>query len=124
MLCALGLFSVPMNITPGRNMNIDLTTLSLKELKSLQADVAKAIADFDGRRKRDAMAQLEAKARELGFGLSELLGGVPTKKIRAPATAKYAHPENRDLTWSGRGRKPQWFADALAAGKSPEDLAT
>ena len=25
--------------------------------------------------------------------------------------------------WTGVGRKPQWFVDALAAGKRPEDLA-
>ena len=42
---------------------------------------------------------------------------------RAPAAAKYRHPENAALTWSGRGRKPLWFVAALDAGKSPEDLA-
>jgi DNA-binding protein H-NS len=25
--------------------------------------------------------------------------------------------------WTGHGRRPQWFVDALAAGKKPEDLA-
>jgi DNA-binding protein H-NS len=45
------------------------------------------------------------------------------KPTRAPAAAKYRHPENPSLTWSGRGRKPLWFVAALEAGKSADDLA-
>lgn len=103
-------------------MKIDLDAMPLKELKVLHADVTRAIAEFDGRKKRDAIVQLEAKARELGFGLNELLG-TSVKKSRALAKTKYAHPENPDMTWSGRGRKPRWFADAVANGLSPDDLA-
>ncbi|WP_354540899.1 H-NS histone family protein [Roseovarius sp. MBR-6] len=39
------------------------------------------------------------------------------------AAAKYRHPENPALTWSGRGRKPQWFVEALDAGNTASDLA-
>lgn len=102
-------------------MSINLNSLSLKELKSLQADVAKAIAGFAERQKRDAMVELEAKAKELGFTLAELVGAT-AKKVKAAVKAKYAHPENPSLTWSGRGRQPQWYKDALAAGKSAYDL--
>jgi len=42
---------------------------------------------------------------------------------RAPAAAKYRHPENPSLTWSGRAGKLQWFVEALKAGKTAEDLA-
>ena len=102
--------------------SIDLNTLSVKELKQLQRDVEKAIASYEDRQKADARAELEAKAKEMGFTLAELMG-LEAKKTRAPAQAKYAHPENSSLTWSGRGRKPQWFIDALAAGKTPEGLS-
>jgi len=40
-----------------------------------------------------------------------------------PAPAKYRHPENPALTWSGRGHKPQCFVDALQAGKAAGDMA-
>lgn len=105
--------------------NINLDDLSLEELKSLQRQVAKAIDSFEDRQKRDALAALEKTAKEHGFNLGDLLGGAApkVKGTRAKAEAKYAHPDNPSLTWSGRGRKPQWFADALASGKSPEDLA-
>jgi DNA-binding protein H-NS len=103
-------------------MSIDLNNLSLKELKDLQAQVAKAISSFEDRKKKLALAELEEKARELGFSLAELTGAVVTRK-RAPATAKYANPVDASDTWSGRGRKPRWFDAALKAGKRPEDMA-
>ncbi len=103
-------------------MNVDLNSMSLKELKDLQGQVAKAIANFEDRKKKAALAELEEKAREMGFSLAELTG-TPAPRKRAPATAKYANPADASDTWSGRGRKPRWFAEALAKGKKPEDLA-
>jgi DNA-binding protein H-NS len=52
--------------------------------------------------------------------LQELLEGAP--KGKAPAAPKYRHPENPELTWSGRGRKPKWFVAALEQGKTPEEM--
>lgn len=103
-------------------MAIELDSLSLDELKSLQTRVARAIATFVDRRKKEALIELEDKARELGFSLSELTGTAPAPRKRAPANAKYANPANPAETWTGRGRKPRWFEAALKSGKSPEDL--
>lgn len=103
-------------------MGIDLNSLSLKELKDLQSQVAKAIAGFEDRRKREALAELEEKAKAMGFSLAELTGASIGRK-RSPSVAKYVNPADASDTWSGRGRKPRWFAAALAKGKKPEDLA-
>ena len=103
-------------------MEMNLNALSLKELKELQSQVGKAIASFEDRKKKAALAELEEKAREMGFSLAELTGAPVTRK-RAAATAKYVNPANSADTWSGRGRKPRWFIEAIATGKSPEDLS-
>lgn len=103
-------------------MSTDLAALSLAELKSLQKDVAKAIASFEDRRREKALAAMEATAREHGFALNQLISDAPAKK-RKPARAKYAHPENAAVTWTGRGRKPKWVAEFLAKGRKIEDLA-
>ena len=103
-------------------MDINLNTLSLKELKDLQSQVAKAVSSFEDRKKKAALADLEEMARSKGFTLAELTGVTVARK-RAPAVAKYANPANKSDTWSGRGRKPRWFSEALAKGKKPEDLA-
>ena len=101
---------------------MDLNGLSLKELKDLQSQVAKAIATYEERKKKEAISELEDRARAMGFSLAELMG-TPVGRKRAPASAKYANPDNRSETWSGRGRKPRWFEAALAAGKSADELA-
>lgn len=103
-------------------MSADLHAMSLKELKDLQGQVNRAIASFEDRQKKKALAEVEDKARELGFTLNELLGMAPTRK-RAPAKAKYANPANPAETWTGRGRKPRWADAALKSGKSLADLA-
>ena len=100
----------------------NLEGMSLSELKKLQKDIAKAISTYQDRQKAEARAKVKALARDMGYSLTELVG-TATKTTRAPAAAKYRHPKNAAITWSGRGRKPQWFMEALAAGKSKDDLA-
>jgi len=110
----------------------DLNDLSLAELKKLGKDIAKAIDTFDARQKQTVMSALEVKAKEFGMTLSDLFSdavgavgirfkGVP--KTRAKPAPKYANPADPSATWTGRGRKPRWFSEALAAGKSPESMA-
>ncbi len=79
--------------------------LSLSDLKKMQKDVAKAISTFEDRQKAEARAKVEAVAREMGYSLAELVS-IGGKTTRAPAAAKYRHPENAALTLSSRGHKP------------------
>ena len=65
---------------------------------------------------------MEAFARNLGYSLAELVG-TEMKTARASAPAKYRHTENPALSWSGRGRKPQWFMNALEACITAEYMA-
>jgi DNA-binding protein H-NS len=102
--------------------DFDLEALSLGELKKMQKDIDKVITTYEDRQKAEARAKVEALARDLGYSLAELVS-TETKITRAPVRPKYRHPENPALTWSGRGRKPQWFVGALEAGKTLEDMA-
>ncbi len=98
----------------------ELAEMSLEELKALQVKVTRAIDTYEDRRKKEALAVVEAKAREMGFSISDLYG--TNKKGHAPRPPKYRHPENPELTWSGRGRQPQWFKDAVEEGAQPDDF--
>jgi DNA-binding protein H-NS len=102
-------------------MDINLNSLSLKELRDLQSQVSKAIASFEERKKKETIAELDEIARSKGFSWAELTGATVVRK-RAPAVPKYANPADKSDTWSGRGRKPRWFEAALKAGQRPEDL--
>lgn len=101
---------------------IDVSDLSKDELLKLKKNVDKVIADYDTRRKREALAAAEAKAKEKGFSLSELTGGGASGKTGTVNIPKYAHPENPEKTWTGRGRKPDWVKERLEAGASLDDF--
>lgn len=102
---------------------IDLNTRSLADLKKLQKDVQRTIEGYSERKKQEAILALEATAQEFGFSLSDLMGVKKKRKSSNAGGPKYRHPKNPEVTWSGRGRKPGWFVDALAAGTKPETLA-
>ncbi|GAB5445480.1 H-NS histone family protein [Gymnodinialimonas sp.] len=99
----------------------NLDKLSVEELQQLQKETAKAIASFEDRKRADAMAELEAVAQKHGYKLADLVGGKKAAKPVSPP--KYRHPENAALTWTGRGRQPNWIKEGLAAGKALEDFA-
>ena len=101
----------------------DINAMNLDQLKQLKKDIEKAINSFEARRLAEARKALEAKAAELGVSLAEIMGGKPAKGAKAAVAAKYAHPENPSLTWSGRGRTPRWIADLEAKGGKREDYA-
>lgn len=100
---------------------LDLNSLSLEDLKGLQKKVNKAVVSYEERQKQKALAELEAKAKEMGFTLSELTGGKPAK-TRAAGPAKYRNPADASQTWTGKGRRPVWFMEAIANGATPEAL--
>lgn len=106
-------------------MDIDLNALSLHDLRDLQARVGRAIATFEERRKKQVLAEVEQLVRERGFTLSEVtaIAAAPRKGgPKSAGAAKYANPANPAQTWTGRGRQPRWFAEAIAAGTDPETL--
>lgn len=101
---------------------MDIDALSLNELKSLRTKVDRAIASYEDRKKKEALAELEDAARKMGYSLAELTAS-SDKKPRKAVAPKYANPLNAEETWTGRGRKPKWVEAALSAGKSLTDLA-
>jgi DNA-binding protein H-NS len=109
------------------NAEIDLDTLSLQELKQLHSQVGGLIASYEVTRRKEAVAKLEALARELGYSLAEL-AGAETKRPRSGAKSKstgapkYANPEDPSQTWSGKGRRPAWMTAALEAGTPLEAI--
>lgn len=58
-----------------------------------------------------------------GDELLLILRAAAAPKKQRP-TVPYQHPEDNDLTWSGRGRKPKWVQDWIANGGTLEDLKT
>jgi DNA-binding protein H-NS len=46
----------------------------------------------------------------------------PKKAKKQPTPPKYRDPAT-GKTWTGHGKRPGWFVQAIESGKNPEDLA-
>ena len=75
-----------------------------------------------------AIATYQLSAADLGLGGKAAAApkAAKTRKRKAAANkpapvAMYKDPDSAK-TWSGRGRRPDWFTKALAAGKKAEEL--
>ena len=105
---------------------MDLSTLSLVELRELQQQIPAELKRREQKEKADVLNELRAFAKTRGFSFEELVG----KEAKPAATGlagtkvkpKYRHPENADLEWTGRGRKPKWVEAWLANGNALEGL--
>ena len=97
----------------------DLSKLDRDELLQLSKDVEKALKRYDQRKRNEALREMELVAQKHGIALKDVMQGGSKRSVQVP---KYKHPENPALTWSGRGRQPTWFKEAIDAGHSRDDL--
>ena len=102
---------------------MELSNLSLAELKNLLQLLPEEIKRREKDEKAKARKDLEAFAAERGFSLDDLLGTAKEKKERTPVAAKYRHPQNADLLWTGRGRQPKWIVEFLTSGGTLAQLS-
>lgn len=97
--------------------------LKKKELKGVIARIKEAIDFYEI---TPADLGFEGPSRAIaGKGVSRKRAALPAKKAKSarsktPSVIKYRDEAGHG--WSGHGRRPQWFLDALASGKTAEDL--
>lgn len=101
-------------------MNLD--EMSLSDLKKLQDEVAIAIFNYEKRKKQEALAAVKELAKDKGFALDDLLDVKKASKSPSKSAPKYRHPENAEITWTGKGRRPKWVVEHLDAGGAIDDL--
>lgn len=114
-----------------------------KTLHQIEAQIARLQAQAEAVRQKemagviarikDAIAHYGLTAEDLGLGAkrqaTQRKAAAPTDSKRAAKRTKLPKPRKARPsfsdgvnTWSGMGPKPKWFKEALAAGKSLEDL--
>lgn len=102
---------------------MDLSTLSLPELKQLAHDVPGEIKKREEQDRKMVLDELKVLAEARGFSLDQLVGKESKTRVVKPVAVKYRHPDNADLTWTGRGRKPGWVEAWIGQGNQLEALA-
>lgn len=101
----------------------DLSNLTSAELRQVIATAERLIDTKIRQERENARKAAEDVIRGLGFTLEDLFGnpsraaGATRKRGESVGVAKYAHPENPELTWTGRGRKPKWFEELDEDGR-------
>ncbi|MBO9689977.1 MAG: H-NS histone family protein [Mitsuaria chitosanitabida] len=113
-----------------------------KSLKQVLSQIEKLQKEADALRAKEisgVVARIREAIDHYGLTPEELFGpgvgtgrarpprAAPVRKTRGGAKTARAHgaPKYHDgngRTWTGVGKRPTWFKDALAAGKTAEDL--
>ncbi len=97
-------------------MAINLESLSPAELQAL---IKSAEAQMDSARKnhvKEMRAKIDGILAGAGLTIGEVYparGGRSAKGPKASVAPKYRNPDNASQTWSGRGKRPLWFNEAL-----------
>jgi len=100
---------------PAQVAGVDLSDYNLGELKGLLFEVGQAIKERQRRDVAEARERIMTIARGAGLPAEKLLDG-------AAILPRYRNPDDASQTWSGRGRQPKWVADALAGGRTLDQL--
>ena len=109
-------------------MQIDLKSMSRKDLEKHLKDVEAALEWAQERDRREAKKAAEKAAAEFGFSLDELDDDTKgqrkqrAKREKKPSVPMYANPSDPSQTWTGKGRQPNWYREAIENGISPEDM--
>ncbi|MDD3652140.1 H-NS histone family protein [Immundisolibacter sp.] len=103
--------------------NINLSNFSLDELQHLIAEAESTLEKRQREQRAEVIAQMRKLAASVGIDFEIIAPESRKRATRTTAAAKYRNPANPAQTWNGRGPKPKWFKEALAAGKTPEQLA-
>lgn len=104
-----------------KNKTIDLDNLDVDELRAITESAQQLIEKKQHQRLYDAYMQFEKIAEESNSTIEEILKA--GEKLEKKRNIKYRNTANHEETWTGRGRKPTWLVEALAAGRNLEEFA-
>lgn len=99
----------------------NIEKMTLKQLSDLESRIAKAKSQARDNAKSDLKAKIDRLLAGSDFTIADLYG-FTTKRGRSKSAAKYANPDDRSQTWTGRGRKPNWLVARLKKGAKLEDF--
>lgn len=119
-----------------------LNAMPLPELQALKGAIDARLQVLERERRDAALAAARDAARVHGYELEHLIplqlsnplpGTGDAKKavesLKKPkkgaplGPARYAKPGAPEITWTGRGRNPNWVREHLAAGRPLSELA-
>ncbi|BBD80373.1 H-NS family nucleoid-associated regulatory protein [Aerosticca soli] len=105
-------------------MAIDLKALNHNQLNELITKAQERQQEL----RKEKVVTLREKILEMikseGFSFEDIFGSKAkaTRRTGGTVAPKYRNPANPEQTWTGRGKRPRWFTEALQSGKKEKDL--
>ena len=107
-------------------MAINLETLSPAELKALIANAQSQMQSAHVNHVKEVREKIERLLKSNNLTLADVYptrGGKGAKGPKSVVAPKYRNPANATQMWSGRGKRPLWFVQALKKrGTTAESL--
>ncbi|MEE4376745.1 MAG: H-NS histone family protein [Candidatus Competibacteraceae bacterium] len=102
----------------------ELKNMSLDALQSLITNAQDLVNQYERDKKKDVIKKIQALAASVNLNVEVKDGEKASKSAStSKGVAKYRNPEDPKQTWTGRGKRPNWLNDALASGKTLDDLS-
>jgi DNA-binding protein H-NS len=102
--------------------NMDLSKLSIAELRALEARVSGLVEKAQKREREAAIERIYAVAHGLKMPLKTILASGANSTKTSRKGNKYQDPKNPANTWVGKGARPAWLKAALAVGVALDSL--
>lgn len=87
-----------------------LESLTIDELNNLSEKINILLKDRQATQRNNAIAAINKILKDNNLSPEEAFPNRP--QVKKPTT--YRHPYNTAITWSGRGRKPNWLIDYMS----------
>jgi len=99
---------------------------TLEELQAQRAALTKQIEAIRSESRAQAVLEIKRLLDEHGLSVSDVAAATTRNPGAAKVAGRKVAPKFRDpvtgQTWSGRGLKPKWMVEAIAAGRPPESF--
>lgn len=97
--------------------------LRAKEVAGVVARIREAIDHYGLTPKDLGFAGVNGSGRAAKGTRKKTVDSAGARKRVRPTVGKIRFRDEHGNAWTGHGKRPNWFKDAIAAGKKPEDLA-
>jgi DNA-binding protein H-NS len=113
-----------------------------KTLEQIQAQIAKLekqAEQLKAKEAADVVQRIKVAIEHYGLTAEDLFSGKPAKsghpkprgkskpalkkKAAAKTPSRIRFRDDAGHSWTGVGKRPNWYKEAIAGGKTPEDLA-
>lgn len=104
-------------------MSVDLNNLNQKQLNDVINQAENKKKEIRQQRIADLRKRVNDMIKAEGYSFEDVFGSRrKNNRSTGKVPPKYFNPKNPEQTWSGRGKRPHWFNDALNQGKQKDDM--